>query len=103
MPVAGKVVLITGAAHGLAFEYARAFGAAGAFVVAGDVADCTAAVAPADDGAIGVRLDVTDMASTEAMAAATVKAFGRIDALVSLHNRQSTPDNWVRSPCGRCG
>ena len=63
MSVAGKVILITGAARGLGFEYARAFGAAGASVVAGDVADCAA--------------------SAEAMAAAAVKAFGRIDALIN--------------------
>ena len=39
MPVAGKIVLITGAARGLGFEYARALGAAGAHVVAGEVED----------------------------------------------------------------
>jgi NAD(P)-dependent dehydrogenase (short-subunit alcohol dehydrogenase family) len=83
MSIAGKVVLITGAARGLGFEYARAFGAAGALVVAGDVADCTAAAAAAGNGAIGVTLDVTDMASAEAMAAAAIRAFGRIDALIN--------------------
>jgi len=83
MSVAGKVILITGAARGLGFEYARAFGAAGARVVAGDVLDCAAAAAAAGNGAIAVTLDVTDMASAEAMAAAAVEAFGRIDALVN--------------------
>ena len=40
MSVADKVVLITGAARGLGFEYARSLGQAGACVVAGDIADC---------------------------------------------------------------
>ncbi len=83
MSVAGKVVLITGAARGLGFEYARTFGAAGAFVVAGDVADCSAAADAAGNGAIGTRLDVTDPQSAEAMAATALKTFGRIDALIN--------------------
>ena len=77
MSVAGKIVLITGAARGLGFEYARALGAQGARIVAGDVADCGDAVAAAGNGAIGVTLDVTDMASCEAMVAAAMTAFGR--------------------------
>lgn len=83
MSVAGKIVLITGAARGLGFEYARALGAQGARIVAGDVADCGDAVAAAGNGAIGVTLDVTDMASCEAMVAAAMTAFGRVDALVN--------------------
>jgi len=83
MSVAGKVVLITGAARGLGVEYARALGGAGARVVAGDLVDCGAAATAAGNGAIGVRLDVTDIASAEAMAAAAVNAFGRIDALIN--------------------
>ena len=83
MSVVGKVVLVTGAARGLGFEYARALGAAGACIVAGDIADCAAAAEAAGNGAIGVRLDVTDMHSAEAMAAAAVSAFGRIDGLIN--------------------
>ena len=41
MSVADKVVLITGAARGLGFEYARFLGEAGARIVAGDITDCT--------------------------------------------------------------
>ena len=65
MSVAGKVVLITGAARGLGFEYARSLGAAGACIVAGDIADCSAAAAAAGNGAIGMTLDVTDIASAD--------------------------------------
>jgi hypothetical protein len=38
MPVAGKIVLITGTGRGPGFEYGRAFGTAGALVAAGDAA-----------------------------------------------------------------
>ena len=83
MDVADKVVLITGAARGLGFEYARSLGAAGAYIVAGDVADCADAVAAAGSRAIGVRLDVTDIASADSMAELAMGKFGRIDALIN--------------------
>jgi p-cumic alcohol dehydrogenase len=83
MSVAGKVVLVTGAARGLGFEYARSLGAAGAIVVAGDLSDCAAVAEAAGNGAVGVRLDVADMASCEAMAALALERFGRIDGLIN--------------------
>ncbi|HET8997013.1 MAG TPA: SDR family oxidoreductase [Acetobacteraceae bacterium] len=83
MSVEGKVVLITGAARGLGMEYARSLGAAGARIVAGDVLDCDAAAEAAGNGALAVRLDVTDIASADAMAELAMEAFGRIDALIN--------------------
>jgi NAD(P)-dependent dehydrogenase (short-subunit alcohol dehydrogenase family) len=77
MSVSGKVILITGAARGLGFEYARSLGAAGAHIVGGDVLDCDI------PGAVCVKLDVADMASCEAMVAAALHAHGRIDGLVN--------------------
>jgi 3-oxoacyl-[acyl-carrier protein] reductase len=83
MSVEGKVVLITGAARGLGYEYARALGEAGARVVAGDVADCAAAAEAAGNGAIARELNVTDVASADSMAEYAMDAFGRIDALIN--------------------
>lgn len=83
MSLDGKVVLITGAARGLGLEYARSLGAAGARIVAGDVADCAAAAEAAGNGALAVQLDVTDIASADAMAELAMEAFGRIDALIN--------------------
>lgn len=83
MTVAGKVVLITGAARGLGFEYARSLGQAGAHVVAGDVSDCSAAVTAAGNDAFGMTLDVADAASADAMAQRAMERFGRIDALIN--------------------
>jgi len=83
MSIAGKVVLITGAARGLGFEYARSLAALGAYIVAGDVLDCSDAVAAAGGNAIGVPLDVSDVASADSMAERAIERFGRIDALIN--------------------
>jgi p-cumic alcohol dehydrogenase len=83
MDVANKVVLISGAARGLGFEYARSLGAAGAHIVAGDIAGCGDAVAAAGNRAIGVALDVTDIASADSMVELALEKFGRIDALIN--------------------
>jgi len=83
MTLAGKVVLITGAARGLGFEYARSLGRAGAHVVAGDVADCTEAAQAAGNEAISVHLDVTDIGSCDSMAERAIERFGRIDGLIN--------------------
>lgn len=84
--LAGKVVVVTGAARGLGREYARHLARQGALVTAADIRDVDETVAEitADGGrALAVTVDVGDEASTEAMAAATVDAFGRIDGLVN--------------------
>ncbi|MFZ3236283.1 MAG: SDR family oxidoreductase [Stellaceae bacterium] len=86
MDLAGKVVVVTGAARGIGREFAGGLGVAGARIVAADIHDCGATVeglAAAGVSAISVRLDVRDPASAHAMAAAAIAAFGRVDALVN--------------------
>ncbi|HZB71025.1 MAG TPA: SDR family NAD(P)-dependent oxidoreductase, partial [Acidimicrobiales bacterium] len=84
----GKVSIVTGAARGIGEAYARALAAEGASVVVADL-DAAGAAAVAKDiagsggAAADVAVDVSDPASTEAMAAAAVEAFGGIDHLVN--------------------
>jgi len=84
----GKVAVITGGAGSIGLAYGRALGEAGAKVVLADVDEGAAAKAAAtltadSFDAIGVAVDVRDLASAQAMAAAAVEAFGGIDILVN--------------------
>lgn len=64
----GKTALITGAARGIGLAVSRAFAAEGARVILVDMdRDAIAAVAREVPGALGVALDVTDEAATEAV------------------------------------
>src|SRR5580658_2713933 len=86
MTVAGKTIAITGAARGLGQEFARHLASAGANIVVGDVNDCSTTVdlvSTAGGRAIAVTLDVTDAASAEAMVAAGLAEFGRLDGLIN--------------------
>ena len=82
----GQVVIVTGGAGGIGSAYCRGLAAEGASLVVADLVDGSEMVAEAEElgaRAISVQVDVSDVASTEAMAAATVDAFGKIDALVN--------------------
>src|ERR1044071_4803559 len=86
LDVQDKVVAITGAARGLGQEFAASLAASGARIVAGDINECAETldlVRGAGPEGVGVKLDVTDAASAQAMVEAGVQAFGRIDALVN--------------------
>ena len=84
--LAGRVVIVTGAARGLGRDYARFFAQDGANVVLADVKgteSAAAAASVAGPRCIGHHTDVTSRASTEAMAARAVDEFGRVDVLVN--------------------
>jgi 3-hydroxybutyrate dehydrogenase len=83
-----KVAYITGAASGIGKEMALEFAREGAKIVVADLnkqaADAAAAeIEQTGSKAIGVAVDVTDEAQVEASVAASIKAFGNIDVLVS--------------------
>src|ERR1700733_8122951 len=79
----GKVAIVTGAARGLGQEFSRVLAAAGAKIVAADLSDCSETIRSLTGDGVGVKADVGDMASVQAMADAAVKQFGRIDILVN--------------------
>ena len=80
-PLAGRVALVTGAAAGIGLATTRALLAAGAAVVGLDLAATVDEVADGPDF-VGVQGDAADVAAVEEAVAATIRAFGGLDALV---------------------
>jgi 3-hydroxybutyrate dehydrogenase len=88
MRLKGKSAIVTGAASGIGKEIAVLFAREGASVAIADLnkdaADAVAAeIAKQGGKALGIAMDVCDEAAVDAGVAATVKAFGGVDILVS--------------------
>jgi 3-oxoacyl-[acyl-carrier protein] reductase len=84
-PLADQVAVVTGAARGIGRGIAAVLAAEGARVVIADI-DAAAAertAAELGQGALAVATDVTDRASVDALAAAALAAYGRIDILAA--------------------
>ena len=88
MLLEGKVAIVTGAASGIGKEIARRFAREGARVVIADLL-LRAALATAEEfasfghEALAVAMDVSDEGAVLAGIGAAIKAFGKIDILVS--------------------
>jgi NAD(P)-dependent dehydrogenase (short-subunit alcohol dehydrogenase family) len=77
--LAGRTALVTGAGTGIGAAIARALAAAGARVAATDLDGAAAGRVGNEVGGIGLPLDVTDAAATEAAFDAAEAALGKLD------------------------
>ncbi len=99
-----RIIIITGAAQGIGHAIARGFAGQGAQIVIADRQGSEAAAAAL--GGMGVDTDVADPASVDAMVAAVMARFGRIDGLVNNAGiftsllpgplEEITPEAWRR-------
>src|SRR5262245_30866968 len=105
---ADRVALVTGAARGLGWGIARAFGRAGARVCATDIDDgelerCARDLAADGTEFLSARADVADLAACQRVVERIVARWGRLDVVV--HNaiymplitfEATTPEEWSR-------
>ncbi len=86
--LSGKSAIVTGAGRGIGRETATLLAQAGACVTIADLDEASAQAVAAEIGsrggiALAVKTDVTNPADVQAMAAATLATYGRIDILVN--------------------
>src|SRR3954449_4511978 len=81
----GKVAVVTGAGFGMGKATVEVFVREGARVVAADVSGAESDTAgEVGEGVLPVHCDVTQERDVEAMVAATVSEFGRVDVVCNV-------------------
>ena len=86
MILEGKVAIVTGAASGIGHEIAKTYLREGAKVAIADLkgaGDAAKAMDPSGKNVIGIDMDVTSEDQVNQGVEAVVKAFGKVDILVS--------------------
>lgn len=84
MTVGGRVIVVTGGAHGIGAALARRFAAEGArAVVVADIDGQNAQKLAAEIGGFAVRVDVTHEADVRRLVEETIQRFGAIDLFCS--------------------
>ena len=88
MRLQGKVAIVTGAAKGIGEAIALRFGREGARVVVADIdadgaKETAVTIQTAGGEAISFTCDISDEAQVEALFAATIEKYGRVDVLVN--------------------
>ncbi|MDO8361685.1 MAG: SDR family NAD(P)-dependent oxidoreductase [Actinomycetota bacterium] len=91
MEVAGKVVVVTGAASGIGCALATRFAELGAKVVVSDVNSDGVALVASRLGALGVTADVGDPDSINALVAGAVAEYGPVDIFCSNAGYSDSP------------
>ncbi|GAA4617111.1 SDR family NAD(P)-dependent oxidoreductase [Saccharopolyspora hordei] len=98
-----KIAIVTGAGQGIGEAIATKLAAEGATVAVTDVDEAAATAVAESVGGVGIRADVTDRESVDAMVAQVVERFGRIDVLVNNAGwdkgeafLDSEPETWDR-------
>src|SRR5262249_33286500 len=86
--LAGKVIVVTGAAQGIGFECARMAAAEGASVVLGDIQkdrgeESAARIRATGGNAVFQHADLTDESQCAALVEAAVKNFGALHGLIN--------------------
>ena len=101
----GRVAIITGGGKGIGKVYAQEFARAGAKVVTADIdgaaaEEVAAGIVRNNGEALGLRTDVSDEASANAMAKAAIDRFGGIDILVNNASLMSVLPrrSWLEIP-----